>query len=311
MTKQLLGTALTCIAVVAGTALWQEAPVRAFTTTTCPATDPYDTDSDTVPLQECLDEYDVVMLEPSGGSGYEGYYIGENDNKGLRIRAYDGKILMTNREGKAHLVAAPDLEWQVIDVDEGATNWELHQLVIDGNRYNRDPDVCGQSNYNFRGSNVLAKGSGFYVVGVESVRALCGSAFEIWANGGEVQDSLFYDNGTDANAMANHWSDGITVLYCDSCYIHDNSFVDNSDVDLVVGSGSNLYVAHNDFEHYSNMAFAGLTSSRLNPAAARHGPASMPRASRSMTSARAAPDITVTPMCVAPLCGMPAPRRSL
>lgn len=235
-----------------------------FTSTTCPGADPYDQVSDTAALQYCVDNYDVVSLEPSGGGGYYGYYIGENSGNGLRIRNFGrgyGPSLETNGEGKAHLVAMDDLEYPMIDVDSETYGWEMHSLVIDGNRYGRSALKSECVGYRGLLSNVLAKGSTFYVAGVESVRALCGSGFEVHGDTFEIHNSSFVDNGTEVGEAASGtepWADGLTLLYCGNGYVHDNSFYDNTDVDLMVANGENCYIGRNYIEHTNKAGIAGI-----------------------------------------------------
>ena len=240
-------------------------PLRATTSTDCPTADPYDQASDTEALQECVDNYDIVMLEPQGGGGYYGYYIGANEGNGLRLRNAGrgyGPILMSGGDNKAVLIATDDLEYPVIDVDGDTDGWELHGLIIDGNRYGRSDLLSECQGYNGVRSNVLAKGHNFYVVGVESVRALCGSAFEVHGDNFEISNSSFVDNGTEVSEApggTTAWSDGLTLLYCEDGYVHDNTFYDNTDVDLVVNTvESACYVAHNYVEHTYKAGVAGL-----------------------------------------------------
>jgi hypothetical protein len=241
-------------------------PLRATTYTYCPAANPYDNDGDTAALQDCVDNYDVVVLTPPGGDGYVGYIIDDNEGNGIRIRNLDrdhGPVLMTDGDGsngKALLIADPDLTVHMIDAyDDNSNNWELHQLVVDGNRYNRTNYArCAYDAINQQ--NIRAKGSSFEIVGVESVRALCGSGMEVEGQDFEIYTSAFVDNGTPVPeaSVDGEWADGLTLNRCDGAYIHDNSFYDNTDVDLLVSSGVACGVARNSIFHLNKVGVAGM-----------------------------------------------------
>ncbi len=53
-------------------------PAAIRSQTTCDAANPFDTVPDQVSLQACLDNDDVVLLEPEGRPGYVGYLVADN-----------------------------------------------------------------------------------------------------------------------------------------------------------------------------------------------------------------------------------------
>jgi hypothetical protein len=238
-------------------------PLLAYTSTLCPAADPYDSNTDDAALQACLDTYDVVELEPTGGHGYVGYIIGGD---GLRLKGAEvgrsyGPIMTTSGSGQALLIADPDLDTIMIESRDDAPGWELHNLIVDGNRYNRNNlTACNSSQEKRFGSNIYAYGRGFRIVSVASVRAKCGTSLKIAGDDFEVTSSQFIDNGTEIQSVPYAISDGMTVARCDNGYIHDNSFEDNTDVDLVlftINSGY-CYIARNDVSHTGKVGIAGI-----------------------------------------------------
>jgi hypothetical protein len=170
-------------------------------------------------------------------------------------------VLFSNSHpNKAILLAHPDLFAPMIDVEIGTNSYELHDIRIDGNRYNRTrTQDCAYPN----GSNMLAKGQDFRIVGVESIRAMCGSGMEVYTNdlntGFEIYNSTFFDNGWEAGSTPNNAvSDGLTLGRCGTGYVHDNWFYDNSDIDLVLFTGPNCGIARNIISHTFKYGYAGM-----------------------------------------------------
>lgn len=77
----------TKVVISASLALGSIAPANAQSWTNCPAASPFDTVPDNVPLQQCVDNYDIVALSP-GGQGYILDAIDGNPDTGLRIERY-------------------------------------------------------------------------------------------------------------------------------------------------------------------------------------------------------------------------------
>ncbi len=66
---------------------------------------------------------------------------------------------------------------------------------------------------------------------VESQRAVCGSGMVLKGWGYEVKNSYFHHNGRAKDEAYFSWADGITVGHCFQCWIHNNVFEENTDID--------------------------------------------------------------------------------
>lgn len=81
--------------------------------------------------------------------------------------------------------------------------------------------------------------------------ALCASGF-IWVcqgGGCTIQNNHIWQNGD--HVQQNMWADGITCLGCDDTVISSNYFAENSDIDLILGSGIGASLHDNIFSHAS------------------------------------------------------------
>jgi hypothetical protein len=110
------------------------------------------------------------------------------------------------------------------------------------------------------------------IVNVSSHDALCWSSAEVEGNGFTIAQSSFYSNGFPQEVFPSGepWSDGLTVLHCGGgAEIRDNTFLDNTDVDLIVGgittAGGTCSIHHNFMSHTQQYGFAGIAVSWLEP----------------------------------------------
>jgi hypothetical protein len=230
----------------------------AGSSTTCDAANPFDARPDDAALQECLDQYDWVLLKPDYLPGYVGYIVGDT------IKIKRDHILLTTAENprKVTLIAAPELNAPLLR-SSGANDYEISFIRFDGNRDQRSiRDKPCDTTHDFR--NVELSGSGFRVRYVDSRRAACGTGMVVGgANTFEIVNSLFYDNGRqpeDADGISGVWADGLTVFGCTNSTIRDNHLWDNTDVDLGVNGGQNCAVYRNTVSHSWKYAFAGLVA---------------------------------------------------
>lgn len=83
---------------------------------------------------------------------------------------------------------------------------------------------------------------------------------EVEGNGFVIRNSRFLFNGYESGAGSGGepWADGLTVWNCYNGQIHDNEFIDNTDVALILGGGSNCIVERNTITQQNAYAFAGL-----------------------------------------------------
>src|SRR5262245_58200242 len=98
--------------------------------TTCEAANPFDTAPDDAALQQCLDNYDQVLLKPDDLRGYVGYVLSNT----IKLR-HDHILLTSGIPRKSTLIAAPDLKAPMLTVTgAAANNYEISFIRFDGNR---------------------------------------------------------------------------------------------------------------------------------------------------------------------------------
>lgn len=227
----------------------------AASTTLCREADPYDDQPDDRAIQDCLAQFDRVLLQPPERPGYVGYLVADT----VRLRR-DGVLLTSAKSPrKATLIAAPALAVPMLRTQ--ANDFEISFIIFDGNRHNRDvrDKPCIEVR-NHR--NVEASGLRFRVRYVESARAVCASGMTVGASAGfEISNSWFYDNGRqpeDADGVSGLWADGLNIFNTTGATIRDNRFWDNTDVDLVIHGGPGCAVYRNVVEHFDRYGFAGM-----------------------------------------------------
>jgi hypothetical protein len=142
-----------------------------------------------------------------------------------------------------------------------ATSVTLDHIVLDGNRDKRLASAAGA-----RCASGLDNGAGMNAhtercVGCSftngmSARALCGTGWEWIGDQATITGSVFRDNG--AHTVQNMWADGLTLLRGNGARITGNRFIDNSDVDLIFGGGTDAVVQGNAVLHLVQGAFAGI-----------------------------------------------------
>lgn len=251
--RALLGACLVGVALLA-----LGRTVHTQSVTTCPEANPYDREPDQFALERCLANFDRILLQPEDGPNYVGYVVA--DTVDLRRSG----VLLTSAQSpmKAVLVAAPSLAVPLLRAR--ANDYEISFIVFDGNRDERDvrDKYCTEAR-NYRNVE-LNNGTGFRIRYVESKRAVCGSGMTVGGSRQfEIVNSWFYDNGRqpeDANDIAGLWADGLNVFNCTGATIRDNTFWDNTDVDLGVNGGPGCSVYRNKITHFNRYAFAGLVA---------------------------------------------------
>jgi hypothetical protein len=136
----------------------------------------------------------------------------------------------------------------------------LDHLVIDGNRQARLASAAAHScatGTNGPGFNARAAGCTHCALRMSmSINALCGTGFE-WTGGDAfIGGNLVRDNGD--HTTRNMWADGITITNTQNAQVVANYFLDNSDVDLILGSNRGGAVTQNTIVHGRQDSFAGL-----------------------------------------------------
>jgi hypothetical protein len=221
----------------------------------CPGANGNDQEPDDAYIQACLNAGGTVVLDADVQFGY---YI----QSGLTLSTSSTTLTGTSAFGqRALLYATSDLAAPILDVDASTSNYTISNIMFFGNKYNRNgPYLCAEGN-RWRATNVALRGSGFLVDNVESREAPCASSMSVETSNFEIRNSWFAFNGfpqEDRPGWNGPWADGLTVLNCGGGRVHDNHFIDNTDIDLVVGGGAGCIVESNTIEHYSTFGYGGI-----------------------------------------------------
>ncbi len=222
-----------------------------------PAPNPHDTFPDDDGLNCLIAAGGIITLS----YGYPGYIIAT----GLQISSDVTVTLQGDptEDSKTRLVADPWLDAPMLLATSNARNFRLEKLIFDGNREARMlmNSSCRSGEDRSRGYNLKILGSHFTISNIHSSKALCGSALEVTSNNFEISNSQFLDNGfqdSENPGGLETWSDGITLGACIDGTVRNNTFYNNTDVDLIVGPGSGCVVHDNQIFHTTRYAYAGL-----------------------------------------------------
>lgn len=141
----------------------------------------------------------------------------------------------------------------------------LHHLILNGNRQGRVGTLayqkCASGQDNRYGFNARLAADDCIIEGNVFKNALGGTGLEVAGSRSQVtiRGNLFARNGV--HATRNLWADGLTVLDARDSRIEGNTFLDNTDIDLIFGGAERSVVRSNRILHTSEGtggAFAGL-----------------------------------------------------
>jgi hypothetical protein len=195
--------------------------------TMCPRLSCTDTIADTCAIQWLLDQGGTITLPADGCS--VGYIIDGT----LHLNHSGTTLTSTSAYGyRALLIAAAGLNVRMMQVDPGVSNYAISNTWFYGNRFNRTSPNCTG---NHTSVNLWLDGSGWLVDNVESDTAPCQTSMVVVSSASnfEIRNSWFANNGSTSLV-----ADGLTVHGCFGGWIHNNNFLDNTDVDLIVGGGN-------------------------------------------------------------------------
>jgi hypothetical protein len=219
-------------------------------------------------IQWCLNEGGTVVLQDGG--------VYDIDTT-LEIVA-SGTVLRgeTDGDNRPTLRGTPNLHGHILVADDnwGMTprdDYSLDSVVFDGNRFDRLSQSDNECSWNRELGNVVLTGRNWTVTHVVSMNAICKSGMELRGQGFEITGSTFANNGRDMWEADGRWSDGLTVWNCDGGHIHHNTFIDNTDVNLIVGGGLGCVVEDNVITNVSKHAFAGINVGTFGPDANHSG----------------------------------------
>jgi hypothetical protein len=208
---------------------------------------PNDWTDDAVFLQNCLNSApsgSTVYLDP----GSPGYVL---DAHRLTFSANNLTITSSQAPTRATIIAGPNLSQFLLEQPDIALTFYISYISFDGRV--DEPGWRAQCN-----GNVFLRGKGFHFAHNEVHHSCIGMGLGISGSRYQVFDNYIAYNGKDRYAAGAQWSDGITALSCFDGSITNNVFVDNTDIDLVVGGGPNCNVQGNTIWHGGKYAFAGL-----------------------------------------------------
>ena len=163
---------------------------------------------------------------------------------------------------KAHPTLDTNLAARHPMIQVTSSSFVMDHLIIDGNRTSR-PASCPD---NYRGSNLFFTSSATSSRFTRSVtrNALCGSGCVVDADQMTVSENYFFQNGIHTLGLV---SDGLTITNCSSCTINNNNLTDNTDVQMVMGNGTNTSITANTFQSVSRAAFAAFALDNFNQSA--------------------------------------------
>jgi hypothetical protein len=255
---------MTTAAVLLAAAVMVAAPVGTSSAAerNCDQLAPFSgTDQDAQPsIQQCIDEAasgDTLFLPTGLYSLESGLTISQSisllSNASLAATECDlGDLYScTMLQASATFYSQNGL----VHIVPGASNVALDRLVIDGNRDARMDsqsavECAGNIDNRNAGRSAVADGcSNCSLTNSVVANALCASGF-IWVGDScTITGNKVVNNGDHFTSQM--WADGITCLGCDRTEISNNYFAENTDIDLILGSGVEAHVHDNSFAHSS------------------------------------------------------------
>ncbi len=164
----------------------------------------------------------------------------------------------------ATLIASPLLNepWGILKMTQIQA---LHHIILDGNKDGREGSAAFQTvasgNGNRYGMTAMLDCDNAQIVGNIFKDALGGTGLEVRQDHRNVliQNNKFTNNGV--HNRRNLWADGLTIHGLADSQIIGNEFVDNTDIDLILGGSQNCLVQGNRIVHTGAVgtgSFAGL-----------------------------------------------------
>lgn len=137
----------------------------------------------------------------------------------------------------------------------------LNHIALDGNKAERRANYKNTDWTSGRAYNALMLDcSGCSFKGLTSINAAQGTGMGFSGDNAVFDMVSFRNNGYGMpNYIADAaWSDGLTIGSARNIVIKNSIFVDNSDVDLILGNAPGAIVENNVIGNTTNFAFAGL-----------------------------------------------------
>lgn len=234
---------------------------------------------DLVSYKDSLDDASSALIKCIGGAE-EGnilkvppgrYYLARrvNINKRLLLTteglsSADPQCAADGGARCAEFVISPDFNDEAGMLHLAAPGAGIDHLVLNGNRQNREKTEAANScrqGKNRKGFNMNLECPHCFVTNSVSKFTLCGTGLEVTGH----QPYLLLSKNTFAyngrHEIKGLWSDGLTVHDSANSLIVDNKFVDNTDIDLVLGGCQNCVIQNNRITHsesYQASSFAAF-----------------------------------------------------
>jgi hypothetical protein len=225
-------------------------------------------------LQRCIDEapdHAQILLRPGKYRIDRGIEIRKPLHLGTLGLDPQAAPCDVNDQGRCAilLISVPYSTADAADRSHGAIHIEssevsIDHLVVDGDRGNavRDVPLLCKGDYR-RGLtyNLTLGGADFTMTNSVTRNAPCGTGFEVWNTSHRfkfVRNTVAH-NGTHNILM--RWADGLTIHGTQDAVIDDNLFVNNTDVDLILGECKRCSIKGNRLFHddsFAGSSFAAL-----------------------------------------------------
>ncbi|VWX53875.1 right-handed parallel beta-helix repeat-containing protein [Novosphingobium sp. 9U] len=161
----------------------------------------------------------------------------------------------------------PSSESGKMPIEIEGHNVVLQSLIIQGGVDRSkvwEKRICLNDIHRPLAGGIRVKGDSFHMANVVLRNFSCYTALEVMAGvkGLSVTDSLIGPNGQHDTLMM--WADGITVHDAASAVIQNNTFLDNTDVQLIFGGCTECIVKNNSFRHSSSFKRASFAELMLH-----------------------------------------------
>jgi hypothetical protein len=208
----------------------------------------------------------VIELPP--GRYYLGGILNLGATSNVTIRTQNvstGPACLDSGAAACAILTATPANTDAVLLSNGASNLVLNHIAIDGNigprRANNPGNTWGPNGaYNAR----IHTCHGCQFLGFTSTRAVRGTGLEFDGDNAVFDGAMFYENGWGATSATSSWSDGLTIWSSANVRIVNSRFIDNSDVDLILGNGPAAVIQNNVIGNHANFAFAALMLDNFN-----------------------------------------------
>lgn len=151
---------------------------------------------------------------------------------------------------------------RIMPIEIKANDISVSHLIVKGaGQSARMRNICGQADRRPLGGGIRVSGSNFSLRKSVLRDVTCYTALEVTAGARSplVEANVIGPNGDHRPGEV--WSDGVTIHDSQSAVVRGNMFVDNTDVQLILGGCRSCRIEENQFRHgesFSTASFAEL-----------------------------------------------------